>query len=186
MDDSEMPMPRTQPDDDGGPPRPPKIAARAVEDDEPKGESILDEIQRRMRMRFPSATVARSSNSIAYIPSDKDGFIVRLTIKRGPMTRPRYVVHYGGSFEEFSSAKRALLEFAFGLATFCRVREYACRGKPYRWIVDLWDEKQIRWRGDWECVNWKAALRRIWMRPTIRYLQNHLIDLEAGDVGCAA
>jgi len=157
-----------------------------VEDGAPEGESILDEIQRRMRMRFPDARVERDSSSVAYIPDDHDGFMVRLTIKRGPLTRLRYVVHYGESSEEFNSTKRALLEFAFGLSTFCRVREYSCAGKPYRWIVDLWDEKQMRWRGDWECVNWKAAPRRIWMRPEIRYLQNHLIDLEAGDVGCAA
>ena len=107
MSDSEPPiLPQTQPDHDGGPPRPPKITARAVEDGAPEGESILDEIQRRMRMRFPDARVERDSSSVAYIPDDHDCFMVRLTIKRGPLTRLRYVVHYGESSEEFNSTKR--------------------------------------------------------------------------------
>jgi len=181
--DPEKP-PQTQPDMDGGPPFAPKMTARAVEDGPPEGESILDEIERRMRIRFPNARVQRKSNSIAYIPNDRDGFIVRLTENQA--VREKYIVHFAGSSESFSHRNSAILQFALGISTECRIREYSHGLTAYRWVVEIWDDKKQSWKDYWDCISWLKALMGFWRRPTVRHFQNHLIDLEGGSFRCAA
>jgi hypothetical protein len=179
MSESEPPnFPRPQPSRDGGPPRPPKITARGLIDDNdgPQGESVIDEIARRMAVRFPSARVQRRADSIAFIPDNADGFIVRLT-EGCRFGVEGYIVHYGGSLEEFATRSAAILQFGFGLSNGCRVREYSRGGRAYRWVVELWDARKESWRGDWDHIEWGVLFRSFWRRRTTRLLQNHLIDL---------
>ncbi len=173
-----------EPDEDGGPPRPPKVTARALEDEKPEDGSILDEIARRMAMRFPEAIVKRGKDFIAYYPFWPDGFIVRLVVNKPG--KNRYAVYYNGSCEHFSDRRSAILHFATGLSNGCRVREYSRYGKPYRWVVELRDDRLQTWKPDWDCAEWNSAFWIFWRRPDVNYLQNHLIQLDLPGLSCAA
>lgn len=137
-----------------------------------------------MAARFPKAYIKRGTDSIAYFPDDPNGFVVRLTVLG--RAKNLYRVYYDGSSEDFTSRKWAILQFAQGLSTGCRLREYSCFGKPYRWVVELWDERNKFWKPDWDCVRWKIAASQFLRRPVVRYLQNHLIDPDTSDLSCAA
>lgn len=177
-------LPAPLPDESGRQPPPPKITACGLEDSAPEDESIIDEIARRMAKRFPDAYVKRGDDFIAYFPDDPNGFIVRLVV--GGPAKSQYSVYYDGACEEFSSRKAAVLQFGFGLSTGCRLREYSRFGKPFRWVVEIWDENINCWKPDWDCVQWATAIRQFRHRPVVRYLQNHLIDLERPGLSCAA
>jgi hypothetical protein len=177
-------FPAPQPDESGRPPRPPKITARGLEDSRPEDESIIDEIARRLATKSPNAYVKRGDDFVAYFPDDPNGFMVRLVVL-GP-AKNQYRVYYDGSWEDFSSRKAAVLQFGFGLSNGCRLREYSRYGKTYRWVVELWDERLKFWKPDWDYVQWAAAIPQFWHRPVVRYLQNHLIDLEGPGLSCAA
>ena len=173
-----------QPDESGRQPPPPKITARSLEDSAPKDESIIDEIARRMATRFPHADVKRGDDFIAYFPDDLNGFTVRLVVS-GP-AKNQYGVYYDGACEEFSGRKAAVLQFGFGLSNGCQLREYSHFGKPFRWVIEIWDEPLNRWKPDWDCVQWATSVRQFWRRPVVRCLQNRLIDFERHGRSCVA
>jgi hypothetical protein len=142
-----------------------------LEDEPSERGSIIDEIQRRME-RFPQARVERDACSIAYLPAASDGFVVRLTVER---EGTEYCVHYNGARQKFTHRGRAVVTFGFGLSTGCRLREYRHGGNAYRWVVEIWDLAEKRWKTDWEDVRWQGVL--FWRRSVIFYLQNRLIEL---------
>lgn len=182
-DDSPQPLPGAA----GVPPRTPKSTARGMmdNDDDPRpNESILDEIQRRVRSRYPSAQMVRDKDSIAYFPEHHGGFVVRLRV-RGPRRYPFYTVSYAGASEKFDSSYSAVGQFGFGLSNGCRIREYTRAGRAYRWVVEIFDPTTSAWKADWDHVNYIAALLTFGRHPGTRCLQNHLIDL-GGYLSCAA
>jgi hypothetical protein len=146
--------------------------------------TIIEEVREKMA-RFPQAYVEHDALSITYFPSDPDGFIVRLTVEPQHGWE-QYTVWYNGSHEEFTQCPAAIQAFGFGLSTGCRLREYALSGQPFRWVVDAWSPERQRWEPDWDIVRWLSALALFWRRPTKRYLQNRLIDLDNGDFACVA
>jgi hypothetical protein len=146
--------------------------------------TIIDDILRRIA-QYPQAHVEHDLTSVTYFPSDADGFMVRLTVEENTYGE-LYTVYYNGSHEEFTDRAGAILGFAFGLSTICRVREYSLSGRPFRWVVDAWIPDRGRWEADWDTVHWSQALALLMQRPTVRYLQNRLIDLQDGNVSYAA
>jgi hypothetical protein len=146
--------------------------------------TIIEEIREKMT-RFPEARVEHNASAITYFPSDSDGFIVRLTVELRHGGE-RYAVCYNGSHEEFTHRGTAIRAFGFGLSTGCRLREYRHFGRAFRWIVEAWSPQRQRWEADWDVVCWFLALGLVWRRPTKRYLQNRLIDLDDGDFAHAA
>jgi len=147
-------------------------------------KAIIDEIREKM-MRFPLAHIEYDETSITYLPSASDGFAVRLVVYPGT-PQERYSVYFNGSHEEFVHPRDAILTFGYGLSTDCRLREYVRLGRAYRWIVDVWDEKTQQWKPDWEICWFTMPFWQFWRRPTVRYLQNRLIDRHGGDVAHAA
>lgn len=176
--------PQPEPGARGIPPRPPKKTARGLMDDPEWRGSILDEIEKRLS-RYPEARVKRDLSSISYLPSDPGGFAVTLRVGRNKRCE-YYSVFYNESQVEFTHRRSAVIEFGFGLSNGCRLKEYSRNGKAYRWIVELWDVKERRWKPDWDFVPWSSALWQFWYRPTFRYLQNRLIDLDSDDLRAAA
>jgi hypothetical protein len=136
--------------------------------------TIIDEIREKMG-KFPGVRVQHDASSITYFPDTSNGVIVRLEVLKQCLNNERYSVYYNGSHEEFAQRASAILAFGFGLSTGCRVREFTRAGEPYRWIVDVWNG--IKWRPDWEIIRFSAAFWQFWRPPTIRCLQNRLIDL---------
>jgi hypothetical protein len=137
--------------------------------------SIIEEILEKLA-RYPEAPVEHDDSSVTYRPPGPDGFVVRLTVERFPGGE-RYVVHYNGSHEQFYHRGTAMKAFGFGLSTGCRLREYSRSGRAYRWVVEVWDWQKHRWDADWDVVRWFTSLVQFWRRPSIRFLQNRLIDL---------
>jgi hypothetical protein len=141
--------------------------------------TIIEEIRERMA-KYPQLRVEHDASSITYFLSAEDGFIVRLSVEQLPGWE-RYTVYYNGSHEEFTHRGAAIKAFAFGLSTGCRLREYLSSGRPYRWVVDAWSPQRHRWESDWDIIRWFLAPALFWRRPTVRHLQNRLIDLDDGD-----
>jgi hypothetical protein len=176
--------PQPEPSGRGVPPRPPKKTARGLMDGPEWRGSILDEIENRLA-RYPEARVKRDLSSISYLPSYSDGYVVTLRVarKRGVEC---YSVFYKNSHVETTARKAAVVEFGFALSNGCRLKEYLKRGEAYRSTVEIWDIEERRWKPDWEFIPWSNALWKFWDRPTIRYLQNRLIDLDSDDLRAAA
>lgn len=131
--------------------------------------NVIEEIREKLS-KYREAQVQYDTSSITVLPSSPDGFSVRLTV-RSCGSGEHYTIWYNGSHEEI----------ALGLSTGCRLREYSRAGRAYRWIVEAWSPQRQRWEADWDVVRWVLALLLFWRRPTIRCLQNRLIDLEGGD-----
>lgn len=146
--------------------------------------SIIEEIREKMT-KFPEAHIEHNASSITYHPSSPDGFTVRLTVEIDAGWE-EYTVYYNGSHEEFTHRATAIQAFGFGLSTGCRLREYVRSGHPVRWVVDTWSTERHRWEADWDVVRWFLAFALFWRRPTMRYLQNRLIDLDNGGFAHAA
>jgi hypothetical protein len=178
--------PELEPGARGIPPRPPKKTARGLMGDSDwEGRSILDEIEERLS-RFPEARVKRDLFSITYLPSSPDGFPVMLRVGRNKKGE-YYSVLYNGSRVDLTDRRWAVVEFGFGLSNGCRLKESTRKGKAYRWIVELWNDKERRWRPDWDFIGFQWS-NVLWPfhRPTIQYLQNPLIDLYSDDLSAAA
>ena len=143
-------------------------------------DSIIDEIREKMG-KFPEARVEYDASSITYYPDSTDGFVVRLTVLKNAPDKESYSVFYNGLHEEFDRRSSAILAFGFGLSTGCRLREFVRAGEPYRWIVDLKDDQRLRWKPDWEILRFSTAFWQFWHSPTIRCLQNTLIDISSED-----
>lgn len=105
--------------------------------------------------------------------------MVRLTVEKTPRGE-RYNVLYNGSCEKCVNRNGAVMIFAFGLSTGCRLQEYSHSGRAYRWILEAWDEKKNRWKAYWDIIHYFDADLWFWKRPTVRCLQNRVIDLEGG------
>jgi hypothetical protein len=177
-------MPQPQPDENGRPPRPPKIVARGLEDDFPVDGSIIDNIERRMRFRFPNAFTDRGKDHVAFLPDRPDGFSVRLTVKSKRDGIERFTINYGPIWAVTCSPHKAIEAFAFGLSTDRRIREYRGSGLPYYWVVDLWDYHSKVWTWGRCFVLWRRMLSL--SKPRMRILQNHLIDFEEDAASYAA
>ncbi len=185
-------VPKTQAKLDGGPPRPPKLTARDLEDGSPDDESVLDEIARRMA-RYPSARVQRMRDSIAYIPNDPNGFIVRLKV-RSQVTRQgvveEYFVAYDKCVARFALRDDAVTQFGFGLCTSCRLCERWCAGRPYHQSAELLRSAKMGfwgpdpWVRPW--TTWTTSFCTLWLPGSVRYLQNDLIDVGEAGVAQAA
>ena len=142
--------------------------------------SIIEQIREKLS-KFPEARVECDPSSITVLPSAPDGFAVRLTVQPCD-TGEHYTIWYNGSHEEIAHYPKAAINlFAFGLSTGCRLREYSRGGRAYRWVVEAWSPQRQRWEADWDVVRCFFALLFFWRRPSIRYLQNRFIDLDAGD-----
>jgi hypothetical protein len=139
-------------------------------------QDIIADVRERMA-RFPNVVVHSDSSSITYYPENTDGFIVRLAVDRNARYES-YTVYYNSSSEHFTDSTSAIRAFAFGLSTGCRLREYWVSGRPIRWIVDARAVGEKTWQPDWDVVSWFFALALLWRKPTIRILQNRLIDLD--------
>ena len=172
--------PQPEPGACGNPPRPPKQTARNLEDDPHWRGSILDEIERRLA-RLPQVRVKRDTSSIRCFPCEPNGFEVSLKLINNNFCQ-KYSVCYDGSHEEFSSRGEAVMAFGFGLSNGCRLKEYCRKGKAYRWIVEIWDVNERGWRPFWDFSEWTGVVQQFWPTPTIRYLQNRLIDLFSDDL----
>ena len=146
--------------------------------------TIIQEIREKLA-RFPDARIEFDDSSITCFPSSPNGFAVRLAVHPG-ITQEWYSIHYNGSHEEFDNRHTAILTFALGLSSGCRLREYSRMGSAYRWVVDLWEEDKQRWKPDWEIVRFTRPFWLFWRRSTMRCLQNRLIDLDSGDAAHAA
>ncbi len=139
--------------------------------------SVIEQVREKLS-KYPEARIEYDASSITVFPSSPDGFAVRLTV-RGCGAGEHYTIWYNGSHEEVAHYPKAAIDlFAFGLSTGCRLREYSRAGRAYRWIVEAWSPQRRRWEADWDVVRWILAPLLFWRRPTIRYLQNRLIDLE--------
>jgi hypothetical protein len=141
--------------------------------------AIIDEIREKMA-KFSGARVQHDASSITYFSDNPNGFVVRLVVLKESPNNECYSVYFNGSHEEFDRRAAAIRAFGFGLSTLCRLREFTRGGEPYRWIVDIKDDLQLKWKPDWEIVRVSAAFWQFWRSPTVRYLQNHLIDLSTG------
>lgn len=142
-------------------------------------DTIIDEILGKMG-KFPEARVQHDASSITYLPNSSNGFVVRLVVSKKNPSHEVYSVYYNGSHEEFEHRKSAILAFGFGLSTLCRLREFTRGGEPYRWVVDIKDDVQLRWKPDWEITQLSPAFWQFWRKPTVRCLQNELINLSTG------
>jgi hypothetical protein len=177
-------IPQPHPGASGIPPRPPKKTARGMPDGPEWRGSIIDELERRLA-RFPDARVKRTSSSIVCLPAHPGGFRVSLRVRRNAYSE-YYSIFYEGSHVETSFREVAVTEFGFALSNGCRLKEHLRQGEAYRRIVEIWDPLESRWKADLEFVPWSRSLWQFWRRPTIRYLQNHLIDLNSDDLRAAA
>jgi hypothetical protein len=147
--------------------------------------SVIEQIREKLS-KYPQARVEFDASSIAVLPSSPDGFAVRLTVQPCG-DGEHYTIWYKGSHEEVAHHPKAAINlFAFGLSTGCRLREYSRAGRAYRWVVEAWSPQRQRWEADWDVVRWFVALFLFWTRPSIRYFQNRLIDLDAADSTHAA
>jgi hypothetical protein len=176
--------PQPEPGACGNPPRPPKQTARGLEDNPQWRGSILDEIEYRLA-RFPQAIWKRDKSSIRCFPCQPNGFVVGLKVVKTNVAEP-YSVYYGGSHEEFSSRGSTVTAFGFGLSDGCRLKEYSRNGRAYRWIVEFWDVNLRTWKPDWDYGQWETLVRLIRHAPSVRYLQNGLIDLDSDELSSAA
>jgi hypothetical protein len=176
--------PEPEPSVRGIPPRPPKKTARDLMDDPEWRGSILDEIENRLA-RYPEARVKRDLSSISCLPSNPGGFMVTLRVARISGIEC-YSVFYKDSQVETTARKAAVIEFGFALSNGSRLKEYLRRGTVYRSTVEIWDIYEGRWKPDREFIRWSSALWQFWYRPTIRYLQNRLIDLDSDELRTAA
>jgi hypothetical protein len=180
FEDGKLPQP--QPGSRRNPPQPPKITAQDLEDDPEWRGSIIDEIEKRVA-RFPEARVERGGLWIRCLPCNPDGFTVGLKVEES-VKGDRYSVFYEGPHTQFLSRTAAVTAFGWGLSNGCRLKEYSTKGKPYRWIIELkWGES---WEQGWDYMPWSNAVWQFWHKPTIRYLQNHLIDLYGNELRSAA
>jgi hypothetical protein len=175
--------PQPEPGARGNPPRPPKITARALEDDPEWRGSIIDEIEKRL-VRYPEARVERTSCCIRCLPSHPDEFVVGLRVKE-TVNDDRHSVFCGPSCLEFSSRGAAVTAFGYGISNGCRLKEYSRQGRAYRWITEI-QRFQNDWMLVWDFMPWSTAVLQFWSRPTIRYLQNGLIDLRDDGLSSAA
>jgi len=141
--------------------------------------TIIDEIREKMG-KFPAARVEHDFSSITYFPDSSDGFVVRLVVLKKSPAHEVYSVYYNGSHEEFEHRGTAIKAFGFGLSTGCRLQEFTRGGEPYHWIVEIEDYHRLRWKPDWEIIRFSVAFRQFWRSPTVRCLQNRLIDLSTG------
>ena len=182
FEDSFSPQPETSVR--GIPPRPPKKTARDLMDDPEWRGSILDEIEKKLE-RYPEARVKRDLSSISCLPPNPDGYMVTLRVARNSGVEC-YSLFYKDSHVETTARQAAVVEFGFALSNGSRLKEYLRRGKVYRSTIEIWDTYERRWKPDWDFIPWSTALWQFWYRPTIRYLQNRLIDLDSDDLRAAA
>jgi hypothetical protein len=183
-DFEDISIPQPEPGASGGPPRPPKRTARGLFEEPQYGGSILDEIEQRLT-RYPQARVRRTISSISCLPLEPNGFLVILKVIK-LHGREHYRVFYGASQRETTHRRAAVLEFGFGLSNGCRLKEYSRGGRAYRWVVELQSITKQSWDPDWDYMPFSRDLLAFWRRPTIRYFQNHLIDLDDNDLLAAA
>ena len=140
--------------------------------------NVIEQIREKLA-KFPQARVEFDESSVTVWPNSPDGFTVCLTIQSCGASE-HYRIWYNGSHEEIAHYPKAAINlFAFGLSTGCRLREYWRAGRAYRWVVETWNPHRNRWEPDWDVVRWFSALLLFWRQPTVRYLQNRLIDLDA-------
>jgi hypothetical protein len=142
--------------------------------------SVIEQVRERLS-KYPDARIEYDAFSISVVPGSPGGFTVRLTV-HSCGAGEHYTIWYNGSHEEIlHDPKTAINLFAFGLSTGCRLQEYSRAGRAYRWVVEAWSPQRQRWEADWDVVRWLVALFLFWQRPTVRCLQNRLIDLDAAD-----
>jgi hypothetical protein len=182
FEDSKLPQP--QPGSRRNPPRPPKITALALEDDPEWRGSIIDEVEKRLA-KFPDAPVQRGISWIRCLPCNPYGFAVELKVDE---TRQgdRYSVAYTGPHVQFVSRRDAVIAFGWGLSNGLRIRQFSRKEIPYRWIIELGDHNGTNWSQGWDYMPWSVGVWQFWHKPTIRYLQNHLIDLYGDQLRSAA
>ena len=82
-----------------------------------------------------------------------------------------YTVCFGdGWHEHFSSEEEALRCFFYGLTDKYRMKILIRGGKPYRWIVETFDE------GNWEFVSSTGLLFfPFWRKKEVKILQNNVL-----------
>jgi hypothetical protein len=129
--------------------------------------NIIEEIKNRLH-KYPHVKYEASQNFISILPNSDNGFTVSLSLDTNEI-----VVSFNGWHEHFTDAEKALNCFAFGLSDSCRLKELRFLGKAYTWTVESQEN------GEWVEVSTTGLLIppiwRLWQKPDVHYLQNHLI-----------
>ena len=125
---------------------------------------VIKEIKARLQ-NYPHAQFESDDNSISVLPIESDGFTVRLVVNHDS-----YTVFFNGWHEDFQNPEEALNCFAFGLSSYCRLKEYLRGNIAWKWTVESQEN------GEWiEDSTTGLLLSPFWMKKKTRYLQNTLI-----------
>lgn len=136
-------------------------------------ESIVKNIAEKLK-KYPTIRFKKNSKQKLTIFSDSDdGFDIALYSDGQENT-----LFFAGFHEHFETAgddTESLLQLLlYGLTGAARVKEFSKKGKPYKYILQVQNEK-----GEWIDSGTTGHLFfRYWSKTSIRYLQNHLLSKE--------
>ncbi len=126
--------------------------------------TALDTIESEIR-KHPKIKYVRNDDSIVIVPANESGFEI---VFHGEETE--YTVHYKGWHEHFSNLGEAIECIKFGLSNKCRLKEYSRGDRPYKWVVEYFENDQ--WLDDSETG---FPTLYIWKKKNVIVYQNNLI-----------
>ena len=142
--------------------------------------AVIEDVLHRFE-KFPEAHVEHDDTSITYLPTADHGYPVRLAVGRDGW----FTVYHSRCWENFSGERDAVRSFALGLSSAFRIKEFILFGRPTYWELEVQDFPFEKW-----VAIWSESLPLGWLlpftsSPTVRILQNRLIELDACGGGCA-
>jgi hypothetical protein len=115
--------------------------------------------------KYPHVKYKIKGSHIEILPMDETGFAVSLEENNG-----EYIVFFEGWHEHFTNQQEAINCVAFGLSDSCRLKVIRRSGKPYKWIVEHFNNGT--WKKDSETG---LLIFSFWKKRTKKIYQNKII-----------
>jgi hypothetical protein len=130
--------------------------------------NVINEIKDKLQ-KYPSLNYEESKNSITiHTPNQDTGFDITLYIDTGEYTA--YTVAFGNWHGPFDTEEDALEFVTFGLSKECRMRELTRGNRPYKWIIESYQN------GKWKMVQETGILFfPFWKKKTEKIYQNNIL-----------
>ncbi len=113
---------------------------------------------------YPELRYTATADSIRAEPVDDSGFAVSLHVVAG-----KFVVHFDGWHEEFTSEDEAVNCFALGISGACRLAVTYRGSTPTKWVLET--QQNDSWLPDSETA---LFLFPFWRRPRVVFKRNHV------------